>query len=412
LAKATDILSIKKKEVGVNTDLSGLGLSGTKDIGVQSGVIVENIGVNTVIRSTEDIGVQSSILSTKNVGVNTVRHTPDNVEFNISPIKAISPIKPISGISPIVNLDEIIQDAKNKKESSIGELIKDNLQNLAGSPLKSGHSVISTSQGSVVSESIVNTPTSEDINMFLGPIKDDIVAWVINTNADRSIESDVSVEASTSVISDKSSLMTKISHLELKSASLTYSSISDMNVRNAILDNLKSQGFIKSVSHSDVESSEVLSSAFGSSQNVGKNGMSSSSEEPLNLLLNPMRDQIDVWLKKHHLSLNIPRNEKSEYDKAINSIISAISGKDYRRTTYEDIAYKEDNFIKLTEKGYIRDLDGKMTYDFSKLKSAISEPKVLLQSKLLAPGPVSTIKATSANPDLHLPQPAAVPESN
>lgn len=99
---------------------------------------------------------------------------------------------------------------------------------------------------------------------------------------------------------------------------------------------------------------------------------------PLNLLQHPSRNEIAGRLDKHkvHLDKNIiiPGNDLSEYDKVVSEILSVISND--RFTTYDDVVNKEINYFKLAEKGLVRDLDGKITYDISQLKSAISEPNL------------------------------------
>jgi len=219
------------------------------------------------------------------------------------------------------------------------------------------------------------------------------------------------------------SLATRISHLELESIS---ASSSDIRARNVIIEQLKAEGYplinigeghivqegnVGLSIPSIVVSSPHVGSTSGSVPIISIDVKRNEDEvltENLNLLNNPMRDQIDLWLQKHNVNLSkivIPGNDESEYDKAVNSILSVISGKDYLNTTFDYVEYQELNYLKLAEKGLVRELDGRVTYDISKLKSAISEPKVILQSSSSNQISYDKVTSTSANPDLHYSQP-------
>jgi hypothetical protein len=124
------------------------------------------------------------------------------------------------------------------------------------------------------------------------------------------------------------------------------------------------------------------------------------SDTEVNLLNNPMREEIAKWLEKHEVHLSkivIPGNKVSEYDKIVEDILVDLKSIDDSVYNLDKaILYKEEIFNELAKMGIERKLETSSQfiykYNINELLSAISEPNLSLPIK------VSSIDTKSANP--------------
>lgn len=164
-------------------------------------------------------------------------------------ISPIEPIKPILSLPKIIIEDVLLSSTKDTaSEDPISHLLQSDIlqqASLSSSPASSaisvGKSVIIDDVDSV-SESFYKTPTKEEYSEMLKMIQSDINNWHLKHTEFSPLKENI-IESSSAALKKTPQL----SISELESASFYYSKISDLNHRNAILEQLLSEGLLLSV---------------------------------------------------------------------------------------------------------------------------------------------------------------------